>query len=371
VTGNGRIQNPDLTWADSNDGLDTLSFGGGPTGPTPQLKAPNGVPLISFGAPAAETGLSIQLKHISLKRITPGPIVARIDANSGITFRYGSALTYGELLAPIGSPVGPVNPNATDQISRFNETSMTHLTINAREPNAGEGPNRGYQYRFNIRGGPSAEEFDGTTATMNIRAKLLPSNTATSLSITAKDLDGNDNGAGTGADEYRYDLPLNLFNTSTFTTISVPLTSFTLATFTPSPDQNPPNHVNSTGPFGFQNAGDGLRTNFNLYEFGAGVVAGAGLLRMELEFMELRLPPTTIPGDHNNDGVVDQADFVAWKKNPTAFGGDPDGYNTWRTNFGSGSAGSGGGRGAVPEPAAWLLVSLAAAVFGIGRRRVR
>ena len=41
----------------------------------PQLKLPNGVPLISFGAPAAETGLSVQLKYIALKRITPGPIV--------------------------------------------------------------------------------------------------------------------------------------------------------------------------------------------------------------------------------------------------------------------------------------------------------
>jgi hypothetical protein len=63
-----------------------------------------------------------------------------------------------------------------------------------------------------------------------------------------------------------------------------------------------------------------------------------------------------LPGDHNGDGVVDTADYVAWRKDPGSFGGDPDGYNAWRTNFGRTSAGSGGGRaGAVPEPGSFLL----------------
>jgi hypothetical protein len=90
---------------------------------------------------------------------------------------------------------------------------------------------------------------------------------------------------------------------------------------------------------------------------------------MEIDYMEIRLPPTQIPGDYNNDGIVDQADYVTWRKNPDAFGGDPDGYNTWRMNFGSGSAGSGAASGAVPEPAAWLMLSLAAAVVATDRRR--
>jgi hypothetical protein len=68
---------------------------------------------------------------------------------------------------------------------------------------------------------------------------------------------------------------------------------------------------------------------------------------------------TALAGDHNGDGVVDLADYVAWRKNPGAFGGDPDGYDDWRQNFGAGSSGS-GGRGAVPEPGAMGLV-----VFGL------
>jgi hypothetical protein len=63
-------------------------------------------------------------------------------------------------------------------------------------------------------------------------------------------------------------------------------------------------------------------------------------------------------GDHNKDGVVDAADFVAWSKNPDGFGGNPDGYDAWVEDFGSGNAGSGGDnlRTAVPEPSCLLLL---------------
>jgi hypothetical protein len=64
-------------------------------------------------------------------------------------------------------------------------------------------------------------------------------------------------------------------------------------------------------------------------------------------------------GDYNNDGKVDAADYVVWRKS----NGSQQGYDDWRTNFGR-TAGSGSalGAGAVPEPAslALLLVGLAA-----------
>jgi hypothetical protein len=65
-------------------------------------------------------------------------------------------------------------------------------------------------------------------------------------------------------------------------------------------------------------------------------------------------------GDYNNNGVVDAADYVLWRKNPVAHGGDPDGYNTWRQNFGM-SLGSGSGlaRAAVPEPGTFVLAIVA------------
>jgi hypothetical protein len=76
-----------------------------------------------------------------------------------------------------------------------------------------------------------------------------------------------------------------------------------------------------------------------------------------------------LPGDYNSDGAVDAADYVVWRKNPAGFGGDPAGYNTWRTNFGrTAGAGSALGAGAVPEPASCLMAVLALCC-GLGIRR--
>src|SRR5205807_2579148 len=43
-----------------------------------------------------------------------------------------------------------------------------------------------------------------------------------------------------------------------------------------------------------------------------------------------------IPGDFNNNGVVDAADYIVWRKT----GGTQAGYNAWRTHFGEGGGGS-------------------------------
>jgi hypothetical protein len=80
-----------------------------------------------------------------------------------------------------------------------------------------------------------------------------------------------------------------------------------------------------------------------------------------------------LSGDYNNDGKVNAADYVLWRKSPGTFGGDPAGYNTWRANFGNGSPGSGAslGSSAVPEPSTvWMLLMGAFAWKGSTRRRV-
>ncbi len=78
---------------------------------------------------------------------------------------------------------------------------------------------------------------------------------------------------------------------------------------------------------------------------------------------------SALQGDYNQDGVVDAADYVVWRKND----GMPSGYDTWRANFGR-TAGSGSasthlaaGRSpaanlAVPEPCALILVCSAIAM---------
>ena len=70
-------------------------------------------------------------------------------------------------------------------------------------------------------------------------------------------------------------------------------------------------------------------------------------------------------GDYNNDGKVDAADYVVWRKggtlqNETLTPGSvtPEDYTPWRINYGGTSAGSGSGLGAgnaVPEPGSALL----------------
>jgi hypothetical protein len=79
----------------------------------------------------------------------------------------------------------------------------------------------------------------------------------------------------------------------------------------------------------------------------------------------------SLPGDYNGNGAVDAADFVVWRENPAAHGGDPAGYNTWRTNFGRTSgAGSGlGGGTAAPEPATLGLLLLLTTPWLLRRRR--
>jgi autotransporter-associated beta strand protein len=88
-----------------------------------------------------------------------------------------------------------------------------------------------------------------------------------------------------------------------------------------------------------------------------------------------------VPGDFNNNGFVDAADYVLWRKGgPLANEVDNPGvvnaqdYVDWRARFGNPSAGSGSGLGgaAVPEPATFVLIMLIAPFFAernIGRTR--
>ena len=89
-------------------------------------------------------------------------------------------------------------------------------------------------------------------------------------------------------------------------------------------------------------------------------------------------------GDYNQNGVVDAADYVFWRKNngtnnplPNDNGlGVPVGpaqYSLWRANFGN-TAGSGSvlsAGSAIPEPATALLVIMRLAVVSASRTRRR
>jgi autotransporter-associated beta strand protein len=99
----------------------------------------------------------------------------------------------------------------------------------------------------------------------------------------------------------------------------------------------------------------------------------------------LTVGPAIVAGDYNNDGIVDAADYVIWRKNvgqpSQTLPNDTTGvligdaqYNLWRTNFGSTTAVPGSGSlassSAVPEPSSIGLLMLGlAALAAIGTLR--
>ena len=91
--------------------------------------------------------------------------------------------------------------------------------------------------------------------------------------------------------------------------------------------------------------------------------------------------PPGLTGDYNNNGVVDAADYVIWRKKSgtnASLPNDPIGgtigsaqYGQWRAHFGQTLSGSGSGLSAgatsVPEPAAFVLLLIGGLVIGGSR----
>jgi hypothetical protein len=87
--------------------------------------------------------------------------------------------------------------------------------------------------------------------------------------------------------------------------------------------------------------------------------------------------PTGLLGDYNNDGKVNAADYVRWRKNTTNSPLPNDNglttqaarFNLWRSNFGDMLGSGSGGSTAIPEPGSCMLLLVAALhVAFLGRR---
>jgi hypothetical protein len=339
-------------------------------GPGGVLAVPNGARQIHLQTPFDNVSSDdyFAIKSLRLVKINPDPQeVARLDGHSGFSNRFGSPFRREAGDGPInigGTNYFPTESATdfanTDQVSRFNQTGFTNIVLKTDDADQVGG--------LALWQPASSQVFDGTNATVDVKARLTVAQgagQADRIVLIVKDMDGNDTAAGQGGDEYHYDLMLNQFNTSSMTTISVPLANFT---------------VQTAGEF--VNAGDGLRSNFNLYYLGLETVTGpgAGLVNLEIESIRVMLPaPEGLDGDFNDDGKVDTADYVMWSKSGTNPLPNDNGlptaterYILWRANFGRMAMPGGGAGGAtIPEPAAGAIGWIALGVLTAVRRRLQ
>jgi hypothetical protein len=131
---------------------------------------------------------------------------------------------------------------------------------------------------------------------------------------------------------------------------------------------------NATEPFTIRRLGisptGAAMPNADLLGFGQG--AGGEIYAMfdNGQIFELRPIVIPAPGDYNDDGIVDAADYVVWRKNVgtnntlpnDAIGNTigPAHYEQWRANFGKTASRAVGGSHAVPEPASTGVLILSA-----------
>jgi hypothetical protein len=123
---------------------------------------------------------------------------------------------------------------------------------------------------------------------------------------------------------------------------------------------------------------DMIPTGFQLYFNKSGGEANS--LTVYIDNIRVGMTPPGTPGDYNEDGVVDAADYVYWRKaeglglddlpndNDDAGPVGAAEYSIWQINFAS-SGGGGNSNGAVPEPANSALVAVAVFCFWRAKRK--
>jgi hypothetical protein len=329
------------------------------------LAVPNGAVQLHlqtvFGGDGQALVDNWEVKALRIVKLAPDPTeVVRLDGRSGFSLRFGSPFTRNpDTLINVGGV--DYDPPVTDQASRFDQNGFTNIVLNTDDDDAFGG--------LALWQSAATTVFDGTNANVEVRARLtqpLGEGQADHIVLIVKDKDGNDTGTvgDFGGDEYRHNLQLNQFNTSTMTTVTVPL-----STFAPQVAQE------------FANVGDGLLTNFNLYYLGLQTDQDAGLVDLEIESIRVLVPAPSLAGDYDDDQDVDGNDFLVWQQavgSTVTPGTGADGDNSgaidggdltvWRNNYGMTAAA--GAAAAIPEPAAVSLAAMAA-VSVVGWRRSR
>jgi hypothetical protein len=305
---------------------------------------------------------------------------------------------------------GPLAPNETTppfEVGFSHEITATggaggsqgyHQVADGTAPTSEGGPGYWYAgvgqfYAFATGGSPLLSGVDGSNDPSRYRfsadVKVVGATVDNPLvfSVTNNDFDyeatytvdaNGDADLSDGADVYKTVYQPVLQNTSDYQTVSLTLNQGTIEW---SPAGILPQHRGV-----FTNEGSLLwGINWGGAQFGGDAGNEIFVDNVKIEFLDA---PEPVSGDYNDDGVVDSADYVVWRKQsgtsgPNADGtgpgldGNPDGvvdvndYNFWRANFGESAPGAGGSPGAAPEPAAaaMLVIALGAIVMRGARRR--
>jgi hypothetical protein len=160
-----------------------------------------------------------------------------------------------------------------------------------------------------------------------------------------------------------------------------------------------PVHANDVFAFGIKSSGDVLfllRSTFNLDTYAGGETKWRALSSPPGPWMSFSPSHDSgfktfvleaaagLPGDFNDDGKVDGADYVTWREHlgdstESALNGHGDNqngvdaadYTLWRTHFATGGATSATTSESVPEPASLLLLVACAIRFALAPRRSR
>lgn len=334
-------------------------------------RVPNGFGQIHLQAPfnSDNQRLDVEVKDVRIVPALRNPsVVARFDAKSGIGLRFGTPFIEdnggGEFLEfdndndnDAVTPTVLISP--TDQVQRFDANGFTNLVIQTDDDVNIGGIGMWQDHHY--------QTFDATTATLNVTAKLTAHNTATFLDVVVNELDGQDDAAGAGGEEYKYYVDLSQFNNTTFTTVSIPMTSF---------DER-------TQSFGTNNDGDMSLEDFNPFYLGLLTRQDGGLVGLEIESVQITVPAAD-SADFDQDGDVDNADFMAYQRNIGAnngvrpvldagdadFDGDVDGADglIWQSQYGTGVGAAATLSVRVPEPTAWLIALACSALLLAGRR---
>ena len=221
------------------------------------------------------------------------------------------------------------------------------ILINADPASAG-GPGGGIG--FNGLNVPfNAEDYQ-----IEIEAKLLGNNTAEQFNLVLGDDDGDDSGPGLGAEDFNFFIDTSNFNTSGFSTFTIPLGSGS--------------ETNFVTQFGSTNPGDGLQ-NFGLSQMQIQASgADPGVLGIEILRYSIVERPDGLPGDFDGDGDVDGRDFLEWQRGNSPDPLSADDLATWQANFGAPLVAA---ATSVPEPATWLLLFGAAGIMPFRRLSAR